>query len=679
MPGIRKTRAELTTTGGAPFRAANTPTAQDFLDLVTSLLNLKDDNATAVAVDDNLQALINAYFPGAPHDAPDGAHTSVSTALSLVLQLASGGTTSLLQDSLYLLRKAGTVSNVKVVCLGTNITAGVTDAGGVAATPFPARLQALLQQYYVAGGNVSVVNAGHAGDTSADLITRFAAAVTAQNPALIVIEAGINDCLESSGIDVATYRANMTLLLNMCGSIPVVIVGIPPIFTQQEGHVGEGVVRFYREALHEIAGRRGLCYVDVFQRLHSLYKSRGISRGQMSKDGVNYAQAGHTLLGDIVFMDGFCNEDIRIKPGQFKDAAGQWICQVTPAAAVLTGSAAGILDKTRLRLTNTLVYAYLYLEDYVPCSLVLHSIIDRVLSTTQQLSITNTSIAGAAATTYNLVPKVAGASTNWTANDYPIVTCKLKPGLNIIKIDATGAGITGAFVGVSVLASEDALYEDPYYDATGADWASANFTAADYRKSIQAFSILRNGVLTVRDSGNYVEPYFRIVPEADGATTRWKFRGVMARNAGFYFGQASDDTPGYRPVYKLKFDGTNAILSAWVPGTGYVQVISVAVAVATTGTIVHMDITSGPTGWSIWESITTGAATLLYTDNVPLSICQVFVFNEGTLTPVYMSPPMKKGPNVADTGGLAGELYYDPSTARILMVAAGGGVSVTLT
>jgi lysophospholipase L1-like esterase len=584
-----------------------------------------------------------------------------STAYADKAAAQSGGPD--VQSVLRSMRDGGTV---KVVCLGDSITFGQLDVGGTATTPWPARLQALLREYY-ANSNITVVNAGVSGDTTASMITRFAADVRAQDPHLIVFNGGTNDSREANGVSLDTYRANVEQILALCRPTPVVVMGITPRFKEQRSADGEGVVHFYRGVLQQLAVASGIPYVDTYTRLMALYKSRAIAAGYLSSDGSHYSEDGYRYIGDLVFATAFVNEDLFMSPGQYRDMRGQWLIT---AAADSTWGGADIQDNKALVISAATVRLYTFVEDWVESNLVAHVVLDRANATNQTVTITNTSVTGGGGT-IPLSPNAA-AGAAYFVTDCPIPVGRLQPGINNITFaTATSARING----FSILPVGQPNYLASYNAASDGDRAWQQWGSTRYQQSTHAFQVLRQGVLTVSNSASlFIEPYFLLVPDELGVTSRWRFRVTARPGAVFYMGQQSMLDTTYAYIYKVEFDGTNCIVSIRDHG-GTVRVgATVAKAVAAGGTELTIDITSSASGWSLWVN-----TTAIFSDVVPLGIGPVFVGANST-DRSYWNPPIKKGKNTSDTGVIIGEEWtaFSPATPVKHLIDK-GSVDRTLT
>jgi acyl-CoA thioesterase-1 len=118
---------------------------------------------------------------------------------------------------------AAAAAPTRIVAYGDSLTAGY---GLPVAEAFPARLEAALR---AAGRDVTVVNAGVSGDTTAGGLARLDWTL-ADGPDAIILALGANDALR--GIDPEATYANLDAILSRLGErrVPVLLAGMlaPP-------------------------------------------------------------------------------------------------------------------------------------------------------------------------------------------------------------------------------------------------------------------------------------------------------------------------------------------------------------------------------------------------------------------------------------------------------------------
>lgn len=131
--------------------------------------------------------------------------------------------------------------NVTIAALGDSLTQGY---GLVAEDGFVPQLQAWLRGQ---GADVTVINAGVSGDTTAGGLSRVAWTLTPDVDAMIVALGG-NDLLR--GIDPANSRANLTGIMDAAtqSDVRVVIVGM-----QAPGNYGPDYKRDFDQIYPDLA------------------------------------------------------------------------------------------------------------------------------------------------------------------------------------------------------------------------------------------------------------------------------------------------------------------------------------------------------------------------------------------------------------------------------------------
>jgi len=428
----------------------------------------------------------------------------------------------------------------------------------------------------------------------------------------------------------------------MMGDTPVVIFGITPRFKEHETMQGQSVCHFYRESLRDIANIRGLPYIDSFEYLMGLYKSRALARGEISFDGSHYSQEGYDFIADSIFADKFANDDIKFKPGQFKDIAGQWIV-TAPSDSAWGGI--NVHDANVLVIGSS-VRLYAYVEDYTNCMLVIHATVDNSASTIQNIVVNNQSVPGASSG-YNLSPNLAGVNTFY-CNDYPIVTVKLRPGLNNIVLNTTDSARLSGF---SVLPIDDDFYTETFL-REDEGYAQKFWTSARYDDNPQEIKLVNNDVKVIGNNGNFVNKICDIVPSLFNAANLWRFRATINDATAIYLGQQSNDTINYQYVYKIQFNGISAVTSVRANNGTLFIANTVAFPVASVQDI-KIDIRTGNNSWTIWAD-----GVQLFNDSIPLSRCSLFIGNADVTDRVYVNPVLMKGAQSSNTGVLVGEKWH---------------------
>jgi lysophospholipase L1-like esterase len=123
-----------------------------------------------------------------------------------------------------------------------------------------------------------IYNFGVCGDTSTDLLARFAVEVKAINPDHIVFAVGINDSkfpegLSTHKVSLSDYKANLSELILLAkqytDSIAVIsATKVDPAWRSARGSrfMNEEIAKF-NEVLVTLSNEQGLKYIDVFETI----------------------------------------------------------------------------------------------------------------------------------------------------------------------------------------------------------------------------------------------------------------------------------------------------------------------------------------------------------------------------------------------------------------------------
>lgn len=151
---------------------------------------------------------------------------------------------------------AGAFSNAApaatILALGDSLTAGY---GLAEADGFVPRLDAALQEM---GRDVTVINAGVSGDTSAGGLTRIEWALQ-DRPSVMILELGANDMLR--GIDPAATKANLEAIVVRAkeAGVTIVLVGM-----QSTENFGADYKQAFDSIYPDLARRHQLILMPFF-------------------------------------------------------------------------------------------------------------------------------------------------------------------------------------------------------------------------------------------------------------------------------------------------------------------------------------------------------------------------------------------------------------------------------
>jgi acyl-CoA thioesterase-1 len=143
-------------------------------------------------------------------------------------------------------------SHLRLLVLGDSLAAGY---GLAAEEAFPAQLERALQQ---AGHDVTVINAGVSGDTTAGGLARLDWAL-ADNPHLVLVELGGNDALR--GLPPEETRANLDAILERLGraGAEVLLAGM-----QAPRNLGEEYTTAFNRVYPQLAKQHRVAFYPFF-------------------------------------------------------------------------------------------------------------------------------------------------------------------------------------------------------------------------------------------------------------------------------------------------------------------------------------------------------------------------------------------------------------------------------
>ncbi len=166
------------------------------------------------------------------------------------------------------------------MALGDSLTQGYGLAQGEGLV---AQLQAWLAAH---GAEVTVVNAGVSGDTTAGGRARLEWSL-AEGADALMVNLGGNDMLR--GIDPAETRANLDAILAAARArgLPVLLVGLPA-----PGNYGPGYKAAFDAIFPELAARHGALLAENYFAPLIAPDGRGLRPGTMQPDGIHPSAEG---------------------------------------------------------------------------------------------------------------------------------------------------------------------------------------------------------------------------------------------------------------------------------------------------------------------------------------------------------------------------------------------------
>ncbi|AXB43329.1 SGNH/GDSL hydrolase family protein [Amycolatopsis albispora] len=119
-------------------------------------------------------------------------------------------------------------------------------------------------------GGYEFVNAGHNGDTAADLLARLDTDVVACHPAAVLVLVGTNDARDGTPLE--RYRADLTAIterLRSATTARIALLSLPPLGEDLSTEINHKLSG-YNTVIKETATRAGVDYVPVHERMLGL-------------------------------------------------------------------------------------------------------------------------------------------------------------------------------------------------------------------------------------------------------------------------------------------------------------------------------------------------------------------------------------------------------------------------
>jgi len=177
---------------------------------------------------------------------------------------------------------------VKLAILGDSLAAGY---GLAPAQAFPARLQATLKDK---GRNVTVINHGVSGDTTAGGLARIDWAL-GDDPDAVIVALGGNDLLR--GLDTGEMRTNLDGILSAIEArgLPMILAGLPA-----PPNYGEDYRRAFNGMFRDLARDHGAIYYKSF--LSGMGQGRNMFQVMrlMQPDGIHPNAEGVEAIVDHI-------------------------------------------------------------------------------------------------------------------------------------------------------------------------------------------------------------------------------------------------------------------------------------------------------------------------------------------------------------------------------------------
>lgn len=198
---------------------------------------------------------------------------------------------------------------VKVVCLGDSVTGVYYHSGGRRA--YPEMLGLALQTAYPQA-QVTVVNAGISGNTSADGLRRLQADVLDERPDLVTVMFGLNDITR---VPLAEVRANLGQVIERCRAAGAEVLLCTPNSVLETPERPLARLVEFCGVLHEIALQYQVPVCDVYAAYEALRERAPLAWRLLLSDEIHPNMAGHKLTAETLCRT-ICGQDISLQAAE---------------------------------------------------------------------------------------------------------------------------------------------------------------------------------------------------------------------------------------------------------------------------------------------------------------------------------------------------------------------------
>jgi lysophospholipase L1-like esterase len=183
---------------------------------------------------------------------------------------------------------------VKIVCLGDSVTGVYYHTGGLRA--YPEMLGLAVKRAYTSA-DVTIVNAGISGHTTADALKRLKTDVLDHHPDLVTVMFALNDMVR---VPVADFQANLKDIAGQCRAIGAeVMFCTPNAVIASDGRPPEKLVE-YCQAMHDAARQIDVPLCDCHAAHVALRNRDPLAWRLMMSDPFHPNMDGHKLNAETL-------------------------------------------------------------------------------------------------------------------------------------------------------------------------------------------------------------------------------------------------------------------------------------------------------------------------------------------------------------------------------------------
>lgn len=181
---------------------------------------------------------------------------------------------------------------VRVVCFGDSVTGVYYHTGGLRA--YTDMLGIALRQAYPKA-DVTTINAGVSGNTTANGLARIDKDVLSHKPSLVTVMFGLNDM---SRVPLDDYRANLKTIIDKCRSAgSQVLLATPNNIITTSGRPTERLIT-YCDAIRQVGRETGTPVCDCYGDLEAIRTGDALAWRLLMSDEIHPNMDGHKRIAE---------------------------------------------------------------------------------------------------------------------------------------------------------------------------------------------------------------------------------------------------------------------------------------------------------------------------------------------------------------------------------------------
>lgn len=185
---------------------------------------------------------------------------------------------------------------VKIICFGDSVTGVYYHTGGRRA--YTAMVAAALEEAYPEA-EVTAINAGISGNTTADGLRRIEKDVLAHEPDLVTVMFGLNDMVR---VPIPDFKVNLGQIVKRCREAGAEVLLCTPNSVISTSSRRIGTLVEYCEAIREVAAEHETPLCDVHATFEALRNRDPVAWRLTLSDEIHPNMDGHKLIAETICL-----------------------------------------------------------------------------------------------------------------------------------------------------------------------------------------------------------------------------------------------------------------------------------------------------------------------------------------------------------------------------------------